>query len=121
LRAKSIFTLSVGNLHDIGKNLVKLVVEGNGWQVVDLGTDVGSDKFLNELSENPQSYVGLSALLITTMINMESIVKEIKEKYPKTKVFIGGAPITNVYSDKIHADGYFPNPQDLIRYMETAI
>ena len=108
-----------GDLHDIGKNLVKLVLEGNGWQVIDLGTDVGSDKFLSALSENPQGFVGLSALLTTTMINMEPIVKDIKENHPKAKVFIGGAPITDVYSAQIHADGYFPNPQDLIRYMET--
>ena len=108
-----------GDLHDIGKNLVKLVLEGNGWQVIDLGTDVGSDKFLSALSENPQGFVGLSALLTTTMINMEPIVKDIKENHPKVKVFIGGAPITDVYSAQIHADGYFPNPQDLVRYMET--
>jgi 5-methyltetrahydrofolate--homocysteine methyltransferase len=110
-----------GDLHDIGKNLVKLVVEGNGWQVIDLGTDVSSDKFLNALSSYPQSYVGLSALLTTTMVNMEFIVKEIKKKFPQTKVFIGGAPLTNSYSDKIHADGYFPNPQALIRYMDTVV
>jgi 5-methyltetrahydrofolate--homocysteine methyltransferase len=108
-----------GDLHDIGKNLVKMVLVGNGWNVIDLGIDVGPEKFLEALSENSEGFVGLSALLTTTMVNMESIVSNIKAQYPQTKIFIGGAPVTQEYSTKINADGYFSNPQQLVEHLRT--
>jgi len=103
-----------GDLHDIGKNLVSMMVEGNGWKVVDLGTDVKPEKFIEALEANPGSLVGLSALLTTTMRNMEKIVSEIKAINPEQKVFVGGAPVSQEYCDKINADFYSPDPQGVI-------
>jgi 5-methyltetrahydrofolate--homocysteine methyltransferase len=120
LKHKGTFIIGTvtGDLHDIGKNLVRMVLEGNGWKVVDLGTDAGSDQFLKALDENPVSLVGLSALLTTTMVKMESIVSDIKSKYPQTKIYIGGAPVTNEFSTKIKADGYFADPQGLTEHLK---
>jgi len=100
-----------GDLHDIGKNLVAMVIEGGGWKVVDLGVDVSSEKFLAAVKENPGCVVGLSALLTTTMVNMENTVKLVKEYDPNTKVIVGGAPLTAEFARKIGADGYSPDPQ----------
>jgi 5-methyltetrahydrofolate--homocysteine methyltransferase len=106
-----------GDLHDIGKNIVKMVMEGNGWKVVDLGTDTSESKFIAAVEENPDCIVGLSALLTTTMMNMEKIVKAIKEFKPEVKVFVGGAPLSDKYARSIKADGYFPDPQSLVNYL----
>ena len=111
----------IGDLHDIGKNLVKMILVGDGWKVVDLGTDVGSEKFLQALEENPESIVGMSALLTTTMMNMESITKDVKTKYPETKVFVGGAPLSDDFANKINADGYFSHPQDFALHITSQI
>ena len=75
-----------GDLHDIGKNLVAMMVEGGGWTIIDLGGDVNEDAFNQAIAENPGAVVGLSALLTTTMANMEGIVQKIKEVHPETKV-----------------------------------
>lgn len=106
-----------GDLHDIGKNIVRMVLEGDGWNVIDLGVDVSSDKFLTALSDHPKAWVGMSALLTTTMVNMEANVKAIKEKSPETKVFVGGAPLSNEFNDKIGADGYFPDPHSFAKHV----
>jgi methanogenic corrinoid protein MtbC1 len=106
-----------GDLHDIGKNLVSMSVEGAGWEVIDLGVDVGSDKFLHAIADHPNSPVGLSALLTTTMVNMEKIVKDIKEKYPDIKILVGGAPLTQEYCDKIGANFYSPDPVGAVNYL----
>lgn len=108
-----------GDLHDIGKNLVAMMLEGNGYEVIDLGVDVGPEKFLAEVEKNPGSVVGLSALLTTTMVNMEKIVKLLKEKKPDVKVCIGGAPITQDYCEKINADLYSPDPQGIVEYLNA--
>ncbi len=110
-----------GDLHDIGKNIVRMVLEGDGWKVVDLGKDVSSEKFLTALKKNPDSYIGISALLTTTMVNMESTVKMIKSDFPAVKVYIGGAPASDEYSSKIGADGYFPNPNNLVKHLSESI
>ena len=106
-----------GDLHDIGKNIVRMVLEGDGWKVIDLGVDVSSDKFLNALDEYPEAWIGMSALLTTTMVNMEANVKMIKEKNAATKVYVGGAPLSTEFSDKIGADGYFPDPHGLAKHL----
>ncbi|MCP4728385.1 MAG: cobalamin-binding protein [bacterium] len=106
-----------GDLHDIGKNIVRMVLEGDGWNVIDLGKDVPGEQFLNMLKENPGSEIAISALLTTTMINMEDTVRTIKENSPGTRVFIGGAPLSQAYSDKIGADGYFPNPHTFAKHI----
>jgi methanogenic corrinoid protein MtbC1 len=109
-----------GDLHDIGKNLVGMVIEGGGWKVVDLGVDVSAEKFLKAVQDNPGAVVGLSALLTTTMINMEKTVKLVKEKVPGTKVLVGGAPLTAEFAKKIGADSYSPDPQGALNYLTSA-
>ncbi len=110
-----------GDMHDIGKNLVKMVLEGAGWQVVDLGTNIDAEKFKSALAEHPGALVGLSALLTTTMLNMETITRQIKETYPKTQVFVGGAPLTKKFNDKIGADGYFRDPREFANFLEAKL
>ena len=108
-----------GDLHDIGKNLVAMMIEGGGWEVIDLGVDVGSDKFLKAIDENPDAVIGLSALLTTTMENMKKIVSAIKEKYSDSKILVGGAPVTMEYCKKIGADFYSPDPQGAVNYLKN--
>jgi len=110
-----------GDLHDIGKNLVSMMVEGNGWKVVDLGTDVKADQFVAALKENENAFVGLSALLTTTMVNMEKITKAIREAVPDAKVAVGGAPVTDDFRKKIGADVYAPDPQGLVEYLNAHV
>ena len=110
-----------GDLHDIGKNLVSMMVEGNGWKVVDLGTDVKADQFVEAVKENENAFVGLSALLTTTMVNMEKITKAIKEATPEVKVAVGGAPVNEDFCTKIGADAYSPDPQGLVEYLNSQV
>ena len=110
-----------GDLHDIGKNLVAMMIEGGGWEVIDLGVDVGTEKFMKALDENPGAVVGLSALLTTTMENMKKIVAAIKEKNSASKILIGGAPVTQEYCDKIGADFYSPDPQGAVNYLKQLV
>ncbi|MDP2886642.1 MAG: cobalamin-dependent protein [Ignavibacteria bacterium] len=109
----------LGDLHDIGKKLVSMVIEGAGWEVVDLGTDVSPEKFLKAVDEHPGCVVGLSALLTTTMVNMETTVKHVKAKHPNVKVIIGGAPVTEEFALKIGADGYSSDPQGAVEYLNS--
>jgi len=97
-----------GDLHDIGKNLVCMMLEGAGFKVVDAGIDVEPEKFVEIAKENKASVVGVSALLTTTMTNMKAVVDAIKASdiAATTKVIIGGAPVTQSFADEIGADGY---------------
>ena len=95
-----------GDLHDIGKNLVAMMMEGAGFNVIDLGVDVDAAKFVAAAKENNAAVVALSALLTTTMPAMEATVNAIKEAGIATKTIIGGAPVTQAYADQIGADGY---------------
>ncbi len=106
-----------GDLHDIGKNLVRMMVEGGGWQVIDLGVDTSPEKFVEAVKEHPGCAVGLSALLTTTMVNMEETVKAIKAVSPSTPVIVGGAPLTQEFCDKIGADAYSADPQGALDYL----
>jgi methanogenic corrinoid protein MtbC1 len=87
--------------------------------VIDLGVDVNAEKFLNALNEHPDAWIGMSALLTTTMVNMEANVKAIKEKSPETKVYVGGAPLSAEFNKKIGADGYFPDPHSFAKHLLT--
>jgi len=100
-----------GDLHDIGKNLVASMLEGGGFQVVDLGVDVAPERFVEAAQEKNGSIVALSALLTTTMTMMKKVVESLEKAgiRSKTKVIIGGAPITQQYADQIGADGYSDN------------
>lgn len=120
-KGKFVIGTVAGDLHDIGKNLVSMMVEGAGWEVIDLGVDVSVDRFLKAVEENPTCIVGLSAMLTTTMINMGTIVSSIKSKYPNQKVIIGGAPLNNDFCSEIAADFYSPDPQGAIEYMEALV
>jgi 5-methyltetrahydrofolate--homocysteine methyltransferase len=98
-----------GDLHDIGKNLVGMMLQGAGFQVVDLGIDVAPEKFVDAVKTKGCQIVGLSALLTTTMPQMKNVVAALKESGLKAKVMIGGAPVTQNYADEIGADGYGPD------------
>ena len=97
-----------GDLHDIGKNLVSIMVEGAGFEVIDLGVDVKPETFVDTVREKQPDVVGLSALLTTTMPSMQSTIEALEESgmREKVKVIIGGAPVTQKYADEIGADGY---------------
>jgi corrinoid protein of di/trimethylamine methyltransferase len=106
--AKGSIVLGVveGDVHDIGKNLIKMMFEVAGWTVYDLGKDVPLDRFVEEQMRTDSDIVGLSALMTTSMISMPEIVKKLKEKNPKVRVMLGGAPITPEVVEKYGADGY---------------
>ena len=95
-----------GDLHDIGKNLVAMMLKGAGFEVIDLGVDVSAEKFVEQAKEAGAHLIGISALLTTTMPGMEKIIQALKEAGVSAKVMIGGAPVTQDYADKIGADGY---------------
>ena len=95
-----------GDLHDIGKNLVAMMLKGAGFEVIDLGVDVGPEKFVELVKAKGVQLVGMSALLTTTMPGMEKTIKALKEAGVSAKIMIGGAPVTQGYADKIGADGY---------------
>ena len=110
-----------GDLHDIGKKIVGMFFEGGGWNVIDLGVDAGMEKYLAAIEEHNPEAIGLSALLTTTMVNMEKITRAVKKKYPNVKVLIGGAPITEEYKNKIGADAYSPDPQGALEYLNSTL
>jgi 5-methyltetrahydrofolate--homocysteine methyltransferase len=100
-----------GDLHDIGKNLVSMMLEGAGFEIVDLGTDVPPEKFIAAIKENSAGLLGMSALLTTTMSNMKLVLTALKEAgvREQVKVMIGGAPVTESFAKEIGADGYAPD------------
>jgi len=111
-KGKFIIGTVAGDLHDIGKNLVALMVESAGFEVIDLGVDVPPEKFVEALKENPDcKIIGASALLTTTMEALKETVEAIHNAgyKGKVKVMIGGAPITQAFSDQIEADAYAPD------------
>jgi 5-methyltetrahydrofolate--homocysteine methyltransferase len=120
-KGKFVIGTVAGDLHDIGKNLVAMIVRGGGFEVIDLGTDVSTQKFLSAVEQHPGCFVGLSALLTTTMLNMGKIVSAIRETFPTTKVLIGGAPVTEEFRAQIGADFYSPNPQQAVEYLNQFV
>ncbi|HPI38292.1 MAG TPA: corrinoid protein [Ignavibacteriaceae bacterium] len=116
-KGKIVMGTVAGDLHDIGKNIVAMIIQGGGWEIVDLGVDVSAEKFVKAVEEHKPAAIGLSALLTTTMLNMESIIKEIKTVNEDIKVLVGGAPLSQEYADSIGADFFSPNPQDALEYL----
>jgi len=108
-----------GDLHDIGKNLASMMIEGSGWRVVDLGVDVKSEKFIDAVKEYPGCIVGMSALLTTTMESMEKAVKEMKSLLPDQKIIVGGAPLNAEFAARIGADLYAQTPQAAVSYLNS--
>jgi cobalamin-dependent methionine synthase I len=101
-----------GDLHDIGKNLVKMMAQGAGIEVVDLGIDVSAEKFVQGLKDNPDARtIGMSALLTTTMTGMKEVIDRFDKEglRKKVKFMVGGAPLTDQYAREIGADGYAPD------------
>jgi 5-methyltetrahydrofolate--homocysteine methyltransferase len=104
-----------GDLHDIGKKLVAMMLEGSGFEVIDLGTDVAPERFVETVEESGAQVVGLSALLTTTLPAMEATVSALREAGPvKVKVMIGGAPVTSAFASSIGADGYAPDASSAV-------
>ena len=106
-----------GDLHDIGKNLVGMMLEGSGFEVIDLGTDVSPQAFVDAVREHEPQVIGMSALLTTTMPSMGATIEALKEAGLRgdVKVMIGGAPITQDFADKIEADGFAPDASSASR------
>jgi 5-methyltetrahydrofolate--homocysteine methyltransferase len=110
LAGKIVLGTVKGDLHDIGKNLVGMLMEGAGFQVIDLGIDVPSERFVEAVKSNQPNILGLSALLTTTMPRMKEVIESLVEAgvRDRVKVMVGGAPITEKYARDIGADGYAP-------------
>ncbi len=105
-----------GDLHDIGKNLVVMMLEGAGYQVVDLGVDVAPEKFIKEIQAGAQ-LVGMSAMLTTTMLNMKATIDALKEAgvRDQVKIMVGGAPLTQTFAESIGADGFAQDASAAVR------
>lgn len=117
VKGKVVIGTVSGDLHDIGKNILGMILQGGGWEVIDLKVDVPAEKFIQAVDEHNPKAVCLSALLTTTMLNMEDVVKKIKLHSPDVKVLVGGAPLSIEYSNKIGADFYSPDPQGALDYL----
>jgi len=112
-----------GDLHDIGKNLVAMMLEGAGLNVVDLGVDVPPEKFVDAIRLDQGDVVAMSALLTTTMANMKTAIEALKQAglREKVKVIVGGAPVTDSFARKIGADGYAEDASRAVRLVESMI
>jgi len=105
---KAVMGTVEGDLHDIGKHLVNMMLEGAGFEVIDLGADVSTDKFVEAVKEHKPNIIGMSAMITTTMANMAKVIKALEANglRDKVKVMVGGAPINQKYADQIGADAY---------------
>ena len=117
-KARFVLATVHGDIHDIGKNIVKLLLENYGYDVVDLGRDVAPEKIAETVCELGASYVGLSALMTTTVPAMEETIKLLRKCAPECKVIVGGAVLTAEYAEKIGADMYAPDAMSAVRYLE---
>ena len=115
-KGKVIIGTVQGDLHDIGKNLVGMMLEGGGYTVVDLGVDIPSEKFVEEIKKNSVKLIGISALLTTTMTGMKTVIDALKadKETAGVKVMVGGAPLTQEYADSIGAAGYAPDASSAV-------
>lgn len=110
-----------GDLHDIGKNLVSMMMEGAGFDVVDLGVDVESEAFVKSAAEHQADVIALSALLTTTMPAMQTTVTAVKEAGMAVKTIIGGAPVTQAFADQIGADGYSADAPGAVKLVKQLV
>ena len=108
-----------GDIHDIGKNIVKVLLENYGYRVIDLGKDVDPETIVSTAVEEDIHLVGLSALMTTTVVSMEETIRILREKKPDTKVVVGGAVMTQEYADAIGADHYSKEAMDTVRYADS--
>jgi 5-methyltetrahydrofolate--homocysteine methyltransferase len=114
---KAVIGTVAGDLHDIGKNLVGMMLEGAGFEIIDLGTDVSASAFVSAVREQKPNLVGMSALLTTTMPSMKATIEALTEAglRDQVKVIIGGAPVTQAYAEQIGADGFAPDASSATR------
>lgn len=112
-----------GDLHDIGKNLVGMMAEGAGLQVVDIGVDASPEKFVDAVKSSGAQLVGMSALLTTTMVNMKEVIEKIRAtaESKNVKILIGGAPVTQQFANEIGADGYAPDAASAAELAKTLL
>jgi len=103
-----------GDIHDIGKNLVGVLLKGNGFSVVDIGVDASTEKFIAGIEKENPDIVGLSAMLTTTMLAMQKTVKALKDKYQNKIIIVGGAPVSQNFANEIGADGYAKNAMEAV-------
>lgn len=120
-RGKFLIGTVQGDLHDIGKNLVAMMLKGAGFEVVDLGVDIRPEKFVEQAKATGVQVIGMSALLTTTMPSMEKTVKALKDAGVSAKIVIGGAPVTQGYADKIGADGYSPDAASAVDMAKSLV
>lgn len=104
-----------GDIHDIGKSIVGVMLEGAGFSVIDLGADVETDRFIEAIRQNNADLLGMSALLTTTMENMRGVIGALKKAGLNIKTMVGGAPLTEQFANEIGADGYAPNAASAVR------
>ncbi len=111
------------DIHDIGKNLVIMMFEGNGWKVMDLGVDVPTEQFVSVVRDEKFDVLGLSALLTTTIPNLEEVIRALQTAgiRDKVKVMVGGVAVTQDYANRIGADGYAPNAMDAVVLAERIL
>jgi 5-methyltetrahydrofolate--homocysteine methyltransferase len=112
-----------GDLHDIGKNLVAMMLEGAGFQIIDLGTDVAPEKFVEAVKQHEPDLLGMSALLTTTVSSIANTIEALTEAgvRSKVKVIIGGAPITQDFANKVGADGFAPDAGSVARMAKNLL
>jgi len=112
-----------GDVHDIGKGLVGMLLEGAGFEIIDLGTEVSAAQFVQAVSEHSPNILGMSALLTTTMIHMPEVIKALEDAglRDKVKVMVGGAPVTEEYAEQTGADGYAPNAASAVKLARRLI
>ena len=110
-----------GDVHDIGKNLVVLMLKNYGYDVIDLGKDVDSDLIIKTAIEKNAALIGLSALMTTTMTEMAEVIKKKNESCPDVKVIVGGACLTEAYAEEIGADGYSEDAQEAVKLVSSLL
>ncbi|HIJ67403.1 MAG TPA: corrinoid protein [Planctomycetes bacterium] len=118
---KAVMGTVKGDLHDIGKNLVVMMLKGAGFEVADAGTDVSAEDFVETVKKSGAQIVGLSALLTTTMPMMHTTVQALKNDGADVKIMVGGAPVTQSFADKIGADGYAPDAASAVDLAKSLI
>ena len=118
LKGKIVLATVKGDIHDIGKNIVKVLLENYGYDVIDLGKDVPKERIVETVLEHKATLVGLSALMTTTVPSMEETIVELRQKAPACKVIVGGAVLTKEYADMIKADAYCKDAMEAVRYAE---
>lgn len=122
-KGKIVIGVVQGDIHDIGKNIVKVMLEASGYEIIDLGKDVPNEKFIETVAQQQPQILALSSLMTTTMIQMETVIKLLNKKKLRknVKVIIGGAPINQEYADKIGADGYAQDASGAVRLVDMLL